>query len=69
MADTNVTTSTDFADSDPIDLDRLAASLDYLRAHFCQGARNESDVCERVASGRDPHRDDLNQPLAALNLT
>ena len=36
MADTTVTTSIDLGDPDSIDLDRLAASLDHLHAHFRQ---------------------------------
>jgi hypothetical protein len=73
LADTNVATSTDFADPDPIDVDRLAASLDHLRAHFCQGARNDavpssSDRRERGAcADHDPHRSDLNQPVASVH--
>jgi hypothetical protein len=72
MIDTAVTTSTDFEDSDPIDFDRLAASLDHLRAHFCQRAGNDaapssSDVCERVASSDgDRHHGDLDQPAARV---
>jgi hypothetical protein len=74
MTDATVATSNDFGDSNPNDLDRLAASLNHLHAHFCQRAETEAapsspDVCEHVAlvSDGDPYLGDLEQPADLLD--
>jgi hypothetical protein len=75
MTDTTIPISNDLGDPDPTDLDRLAASLNHLRAHFCQAvAENDPappslDVCERVvltSSDGDSYLDDLDQPAVPL---
>jgi hypothetical protein len=68
MTDAAIAISTDLEDPDAIDLDRLAASLDHLRAFFCQAgdetdaASPSSNACQRIVlttSDSDPRLDNL----------
>jgi hypothetical protein len=70
MTDTAITTSRALGDSDPIDLDRLTASLDHLNTHFCNGgnendaAASSPDVCEPIVltgNDNDLYIDGLNR--------
>src|SRR5262249_59527014 len=76
MTDATVAISTDLEDPDAIDLDGLAASLDRLRAQYCQAgaetdaASSSPDVCEPIVltgSDEDPHLDGLNRSAVLLN--
>jgi hypothetical protein len=76
MTDAAVAISTDLEDPDAIDLDRLAASLDHLRALFCQAgaeadaAPSSSDVCQRIvltSSNSDPCLDGLDRSTVLLD--